>query len=141
MSDDSMILKPGGIDSKAVWEIQNSPRAILAHEFYLVSTGIKNRAGQFVGFALTDPQLEKLARHKEARGGELAKQFFKQFSKPTDAADVGRFLLVGIEMDTFLDILAGIQVRDAYTRISEIATAHKAVPAKEINTKTEGSRW
>lgn len=141
MSEENpMILSPG-ITSEGVRDMQNSPRAILANEFYRTATGVKNRAGAFVGFALTEDQLTKITRHKDARGKDLAKAFFKQFSQPTDAVDVGRFLMVGSEIDMFLDLLAGVPVADGYKRISGIVSGHKVMPAQEINTKQDGSRW
>ena len=141
MSEDNpMILSPG-IDAAGVWQIQNSPRALIAQEFYRTATGIKNRAGAFVGMALTDSQLTAILNHRETRGKELAAAFFKQFAQPTESAQVGRFLLVGVEIDTFLDLMAGVSVADSYKRISGIVTAHRAIPAAEINGKNEGGRW
>lgn len=141
MSEDKpMILSPG-IDAAGVWRIQNSPRALLAQAFYKSATGIKNRAGAFVGMALNQDQLAAILNHKETRGKELAGAFFKQFAQPTESSEVGRFLLVGSEIDMFLDLLAGVPVADSYKRISGIVTAHKAIPADEINSKNEGGRW
>ena len=141
MSEDNpMILSPG-INAASVWAIQNSPRAKIAHHFYSVATGIKNRAGAFVGFALTDSQLEELVRLPEVRGREIGRAFFKQFSQDSGSVQVGRFILVGTETDMFLDILAGISVKPGYQKTGEIVTPHAHVPAKEINTKKEGERW
>lgn len=141
MSEDKpMILSPG-IDAAGVWRIQNSPRAFIANKFYTLATGIKNRAGAFVGFALTGDQLEELLHFREVRGRELARGFFKQYSQATDSVDVGRFLLVGLEVDMFLDLLAGLSVHHYYEKPHERATPFKIITSQEINKKDEGRRW
>ena len=140
MRDDLNIVSPG-IDAAGVYRMQNSDRALIANNFYGLATGVKNRAGQFVGFALTDDQLSQLLNFKSVKGREIARAFFNQYAQPTGAVEVGRFLLVGIELDMFLDLLAGLPVNKNYQKPGEIVTPHGAVPAKEINTKKEGERW
>ena len=141
MSEDKpMILSPG-LNAAGAWAIQNSPRAKIAHKFYSVATGIKNRAGAFVGFALTDAQLEDLVHQKDVRGRDLGRSFFKQFSQDSGSSEVGRFIMVGTEVDMFLDILAGISVKPGYQKTGEIVTPHQHMRADEINRKEDGGRW
>lgn len=141
MSEDKpMILSPG-IDAAGVWRIQNSPRAKIANQFYWAATGIKNQAGQFVGFALTDLQLSELLNFPAVKGRGLARAFFTQYSQPTDSVDVGRFLLVGLEVDMFLDLLAGLSVHHYYEKPHERTTPFKIITSQEINKKDEGRRW
>lgn len=140
MSEENKILSPG-INSEGVWRIQNSPRALIAGKFYSLATGIKNRAGAFVGFALTDAQLDELCGFREVRGRELAKSFFKTYSQDSGAVEIGKFILVGVETDMFLDLLAGLPVQAVYKKPGEIVTPFSATPAKEINQKKEGERW
>lgn len=140
MSEDNKIVSPG-INAETVWRIQNSPRALIANKFYSLATGIKNRAGAFVGFALTDSQLDELCASKDVRGRDTAKSFFKKYSQDSGAVEVGKFILVGVETDMFLDLLAGLPVQAVYKKPCEIVTPFSATQAKEINQKRAGERW
>jgi hypothetical protein len=135
-----MILKSPGMNAETLWKIQNSPRALIADKFYRTATGIKNRAGAFVGFALTGAQLDELLLFREVKGRELARDFWKRYSQDTEAVEVGRFILVGVEVDMFFDLLAGIAVVP-YTKPGEIITPFNKISAEEINKKEEGRRW
>lgn len=142
MDDNSkpLILGSPGIDSVGVWRMQNSARAKIAHKFYSLATGIKNAAGAFVGFALNEREIDELLSFQEVRGKEIARTFFKQFGRSTGSNDVGSFILVGIELDTFLDLLAGLSVK-GYTGSKDKVTPFAIEPAKNYNKKEEGRRW
>jgi len=133
------VIEGGSLNAEGVRAMQSSPRAQAAQKLYGLATGIRNRAGAFVGYALTGAQLNELLRDPAIRGGELARTFFNQYAMPTFSEDVGRYIMVGVELDTFLDLLAGIQVKAGGDFKREIVTPHSAMPAQEINKK-EG-RW
>jgi len=140
-NNEPLILGSPGIDGKALWKIQNSPRALIANKFYSMATGIKNRANAFVGFALSAGQLDEILSFREVRGRALARGFWDKYAQDSGSADVGRFILNGIEVDMFLDLLAGIAVKLGYVKPGEIVTPFGKVAAADINKKEEGKRW
>lgn len=143
MKDNSepLILGSPGIDGAAIWKIQNSPQALIANKFYLTATGIKNRANAFVGFALNSQQLNDILSFEQVKSRHLAREFWNKFSQDTGSSVVGRFILNGVEVDMFLDLLAGIAVKPGYTKPGEIVTPFNKMSAEDINKKDEGKRW
>lgn len=140
MSDDSLIKSPG-IDSQTVWAIQNSPRALISKKFYSVATGIKNKAGALVGFALTKDQLEDVLSFEKVKGKDIARAFFNQYAQDSGSSEVGKFLMVGTEIDIFFDLLAAIGFPKHFQKSNEIITPSGKIKAEDINKKEEGRRW
>ncbi len=100
-------IRTPGIQPEDVYKWIHSDRAQFAKVFYETCTGIKNAAGQLVGFALTSSQLEKVLHAPMVKGRELARNFFNQYSKEA-SSEVGRFIYVGTELDVFFDLAVNI---------------------------------